>query len=111
MGRQLGKTAAAELAPHAIRVNVLQPGYIDTPGERKLASEEEIATSALCIPLQRMGTPDDIGGMVAFLCSEKASYITGSVIDVDGGFKVALALPGASQKGGECTKDKAASAL
>jgi len=105
--RQLGKTAAAELAPHKIRVNVVQPGYIDTPGERQVrercllfgcavlllfvlrliretplvqvASEEEIKNSSMCIPLQRMGTPEDIGNMVAFLCLPKASYVTGSV--------------------------------
>ena len=107
--RQLGKTAAVELAPHRIRVNVVQPGYVDTPGERVVASEEEIANSATCIPLQRMGLPSDIGHMVAFLASEKATYITGGIFDVDGGYKSALALPGHTQRAGTATRARSPS--
>lgn len=97
--RQLGKTAAHELAADQIRVNVLQPGYIDTPGERRLSSEEQLAHAATLIPLKRLGQPSDIGATVSFLCSAAASYVTGAVIDVDGGFKVALQL-GHKQGGG-----------
>lgn len=98
--RQLAKVAALELAPHNVRVNVVQPGYINTPGERQVASEEELANSAKCLPLQRLGRPDDVGNMVAFLCSAGATYVTGTCVDVDGGFKVALALPGHTQDNG-----------
>ena len=99
--RQLGKVAAAELACENIRVNVIQPGYIDTPGERRVATEEELRNSAKCIPLQRLGQPADIGNMASYLCSPAGSYVTGSVFDVDGGFKVNLALPGHTQERGE----------
>jgi len=101
--RQLAKTAALELAPEKINVNVIQPGYIDTPGERKQASDDEIENSATCIPLKRMGRGRDIGNLCAFLASAAADYMTGSVIDCDGGFKTALALPGHSQEKGEET--------
>lgn len=89
---QLGRTLAAELAPHRINVNVVNPGYIDTPGERHFASEEEIARAGRAIPWGRMGTPYDIGRAVAFLCSADADYITGSALRVDGGFMVGLRL-------------------
>jgi glucose 1-dehydrogenase len=90
---QLGLTLAAELAPHRINVNVVNPGYIDTPGERRFATDEEIARAGRAIPWGRMGTPHDIGRAVAFLSSDDADYITGSALRVDGGFMVGLRLP------------------
>lgn len=89
----LGRTLAAELAPHRINVNVVNPGYIDTPGERRFATEEQIARAGRAIPWGRMGTAHDIGRAVAFLCSDDADYITGSALRVDGGFMVGLQLP------------------
>lgn len=90
---QLGRVLAAELAPHRINVNVVNPGYIDTPGERRFASEGEIAASGGRIPWGRIGTPADIGRAVAFLASDDADYITGSALRVDGGYMVGLQLP------------------
>jgi glucose 1-dehydrogenase len=91
----LGRTLAAELAPHHINVNVVNPGYIDTPGERKFATEEQIARASRNIPWGRMGTPRDIARAVAYLASDEADYVTGSILAVDGGYRLGLRLPDA----------------
>jgi glucose 1-dehydrogenase len=90
----LGQTIANELAPHHINVNVVHPGWISTPGERKFATEEEMQEGAKKIPWKRLGTPIDIGKAVAFLASEDADYITGACLRVDGGFALGLKLVG-----------------
>lgn len=91
----LARTLAAELTAHRINVNVVNPGYIDTPGERKFATEEQIAQAARSLPWGRLGTPHDIGRAVAFLASDDADYITGTALVVDGGYKLAMRLPDA----------------
>ena len=83
---QMGRTAAAELAKHRIRVNVIEPGYIDTPGERAFATDLEMAGIGPTLPLGRLGTIEDIGHGAAFLASSRAAYITGSVLRIDGGY-------------------------
>eukprot|EP00040_Diaphanoeca_grandis_P021551 m.114918 g.114918 ORF g.114918 m.114918 type:complete len:299 (-) comp28382_c0_seq1:18-914(-) len=102
--RQLGKTIALELAPYRINVNIIQPGYIDTPGERKLASDTELSDAGKRMPWGRLGKGKDIGNLAAFLCSNAADYMTGSVIDCDGGYKCALAIPGLTQDAGSESK-------
>jgi glucose 1-dehydrogenase len=82
----LGRTLAAELAEYHINVNIIHPGWIDTPGEHKLATAEELRAGAKRIPWGRMGTPRDIGRAAAYLASDDANYVTGSVLQVDGGF-------------------------
>jgi glucose 1-dehydrogenase len=89
----LGRTLAGELAPHRINVNVVNPGYIDTPGERKFATEEQIQRAGRNVPWGRLGTPRDIGRAVAYLASDDADYVTGSVLAVDGGYRLGLRLP------------------
>jgi glucose 1-dehydrogenase len=89
----LCRTMAAELAGQRINVNVINPGWIDTPGERAFASEQELQAGGKRIPWGRMGTPADIAGAVAFLASDDADYITGAMLRVDGGFKLGLSLP------------------
>jgi glucose 1-dehydrogenase len=96
----LGRTLAAELAPWHINVNLVNPGLIDTPGERHYATEEELRVRARQIPWQRLGTPEDIGALVAFLASDDADYITGATVNitgatvrVDGGLLLGLGLP------------------
>jgi len=89
----LARTMAAELAQHRINVNVINPGWIDTPGERVYASEEELQRAGRRIPWKRMGTERDIGRSVVFLASDDADYITGSTLRVDGGFMLGLTLP------------------
>ena len=81
----LARTAAIELVEHKIRVNVVTPGWVDTPGERKFASEETIARSGEKLPWKRLGQPAEIGRAVVFLCDPASDYITGSSLLVDGG--------------------------
>ncbi len=85
----LARTMASELARHRINVNVINPGWIDTPGERKYATEEELQEIAKDLPWGRMGTPDDIGKAAAFLASDDADYITGASLRIDGGLTLA----------------------
>ena len=89
----LGRTMAAELAEHRINVNVINPGYIDTPGERNYATEEELQAAGKAIPWGRLGTPRDIGRAVAYLASDDADYVTGTVLVVDGGYRGGMRLP------------------
>lgn len=80
----LTKAVARELASRNITVNAVAPGYIDTDMTGDL-SEKAKAAMIGQIPLGRIGTPDDIAGVVAFLVSAAANYITGQVIHVSGG--------------------------
>jgi glucose 1-dehydrogenase len=84
---------ATELAPHHINVNMIDPGWIDTPGERAFATEEDIRAGAKRILWGRMGTAEDIGKAVAYLVSDDADYVTGSTLRVDGGYVLSLRLP------------------
>jgi glucose 1-dehydrogenase len=90
----LARTMAIELAPQRINVNVVNPGWIDTPGERSYFSEEEIREGGEKIPWGRIGVPEDIGKAVAYLASDYADYATGSVLRVDGGLMVGLGASG-----------------
>lgn len=83
----MAATIATELSQHRINVNVIEPGWTDTPGERRTFSAERIEREGPKLPWGRLGTPTDIGRAAAFLCSENADYITGSVLVVDGGFR------------------------
>ena len=84
----MARTAALELASHQVRVNVIQPGWIDTPGERKYATEEALARAARRIPLGRLGTPDEIAQSIMFLCDPRNEYTTGATLLVDGGISL-----------------------
>lgn len=90
----MARTAAVELLEHRIRVNLVHPGWIDTPGERALASEQEIAAAAAKLPWGRQGRPEEVARAVLFLCDPASDYITGSSLLVDGGFTVAGGLRG-----------------
>jgi glucose 1-dehydrogenase len=81
----MARTAAIELAPHRIRVNIMHPGWIDTPGERKFFTEEQLAAGGAKLPWKRLGRPDEIGKSVAFMLSDDAEYMTGTTVTVDGG--------------------------
>lgn len=81
----MARTAAIELAEHRIRVNVVQPGWVDTPGERHYASEEELKAAAAKLPWKRLCRPDEIGRGVVILCDPRSEYITGSTFCIDGG--------------------------
>lgn len=83
------KALALELAPFNITVNAVAPGPTETPGATEISREESKTVSHLNIPLGRLGKPEDIANVVAFLASEEASYITGQLIIVDGGYSIA----------------------
>jgi NAD(P)-dependent dehydrogenase (short-subunit alcohol dehydrogenase family) len=83
---QLTKSAALALAPHGIRVNAVGPGSIDTEMMAGVNANPEAMKMVMSrTPLGRVGDPREIGDVVAFLASSKASYITGETIYVDGG--------------------------
>jgi 3-oxoacyl-[acyl-carrier protein] reductase len=79
--------AAKELAPQGIRVNAVAPGYIE-PDMIKGLPPEVHATRVAQIGLGRIGTPDDVADVVAFLASDLSAYVTGQVIGVDGGMRI-----------------------
>jgi 3-oxoacyl-[acyl-carrier protein] reductase len=80
----LSRSVARELAPRAITCNVVAPGPIVTRMTERLPDEWRDRASAT-VPLGRMGTPEECAAVVAFLCSDAASYVTGALVPVDGG--------------------------
>ena len=88
----LVKTFAVELAPHGVRVNAVAPGAVRTPRLLAITTDERRAESARTIPLRRMGEPEEIASVVAFLASDLASYVTGQTVVADGGASVKFPL-------------------
>jgi NAD(P)-dependent dehydrogenase (short-subunit alcohol dehydrogenase family) len=90
----LTTSVSAELAPHGIRVNIVCPGIIDTPMHqraRKLLGDEVYDTMLQQrVHTRRAGQPEEIAKSIAFLCSDEASYITGSTLTPDGGFTLTI---------------------
>jgi NAD(P)-dependent dehydrogenase (short-subunit alcohol dehydrogenase family) len=80
----LTRASALELAEHGITVNAVGPGAIDS-GHGFYDADARLAEALARIPLRRIGTPDDVAGAVSFLVGPDASYITGSIVYVDGG--------------------------
>jgi hypothetical protein len=81
---------ALEVAQYGINVNAVCPGYIDTPGGRGQTTESDFPDKSLeelgrTIPISRLGTPEEVGELVAFLVSDEARYMTGTHIVIDGG--------------------------
>ena len=92
---QFSMCAAMEAAPHNVRVNVVAPGAVETPGldasVRKNAAMKKLMADA--IPIQRLGTSEDMANAICFLASDEASFITGVVLPVDGGKNPQLHVP------------------
>ncbi|SIO41045.1 glucose 1-dehydrogenase [Singulisphaera sp. GP187] len=78
-------TIAAELVPHRINVNLIEPGWIDTPGEHEAFGAEVMSQAGATLPWGRLGKPEDIGKAAVFLVSDDAAYVTGAALLVDGG--------------------------
>lgn len=82
---QMARTAALELAPHRIRVNLIYPGWTDTPGERKFFSEETLREACKSLPAGRLARPEEIARGIVFLLDPASEYITGTTLCIDGG--------------------------
>ena len=82
---QMARTAAIELVDHRIRVNLIHPGWIDTPGERKFTSDDRMREASSALPWKRLGRPEEIARGVVFLCDPESDYITGAGLGIDGG--------------------------
>ena len=80
----LTKAVARELAPRGVRVNAVAPGFVETDMTAKLSDKVRAACEEQ-IPLRRMARPEEVAGVVRFLASDAAAYITGEVVRVDGG--------------------------
>lgn len=86
---QLSRNLAVEWALDKIRVNAVAPWYIRTPLVEPVLSDRAFYQAVLArTPMQRVGDPEDVAGLVAFLCMPAAGYITGQCIAVDGGFTI-----------------------
>ena len=79
------KTLARELGPKGITVNCIAPGRFDTERIREVYPDGPTEADLASIPLRRLGTPREIGDLVAFLCSDRGAYVSGATISVDGG--------------------------
>jgi 3-oxoacyl-[acyl-carrier protein] reductase len=81
----LTRAVAKEVAPFGITVNAVCPGLIDTQMARETTTQEELENFLDSFPIKRLGSSEEIGDLVVFLCSENASYITGASVDINGG--------------------------
>jgi len=84
----MARTAAIEVAEHRIRINLVQPGWTDTPGELKFATRETLDSAGAKIPLGRLGTSAEMAEAILFLCDPRNEYITGAALLVDGGISL-----------------------
>ncbi|MGA1997361.1 MAG: SDR family oxidoreductase [Bryobacteraceae bacterium] len=84
---QITKFLAREFAPYRVRVNAIQPGFVPAEQNRKLLTEERVASIMNHTPMRRFGAPSELVGAALYLASDKASsFVTGAMLRVDGGF-------------------------
>jgi 3-oxoacyl-[acyl-carrier protein] reductase len=76
------KSLALELASRGVTVNVVAPGLIESPAVRQAFTSAQVES---LVPMKRVGTAEEVAALVSFLVSEKAGYITGQVLNIDGG--------------------------
>ncbi len=92
----MARTAAIELLPHKIRVNIVHPGWTDTPGERKYFSDADLTKAGAALPAGRLATADEMAHGVLFLLDPVNEQVNGTTLTMDGG----LSLPWWSKRGG-----------
>lgn len=80
------KGLAREFAPHGIRINAVSPGTVDTDYHRRFSTPQSLETVAKATPMGRLGTSAEVADVVAFLCSDRARFVQGQIIEVNGGF-------------------------
>jgi NAD(P)-dependent dehydrogenase (short-subunit alcohol dehydrogenase family) len=83
--RSFARSWIADLKGRGIRINVMSPGTVETPGLSNLMAAKQKAEAVALVPLGRIGTPDDLGRAAVFLASDDSAYITGIELFVDGG--------------------------
>ncbi len=85
------KTLSSEIAPEGITINTIATGFIETARLRALyETPEKMRNLASAVPIKRVASPEEYAPLVAFLCSERARYITGQTISIDGGFTAGI---------------------
>lgn len=84
----MARTAACELFEHKIRVNIVHPGWTNTPGERKFATEEELSRIGDKLPPGRLARPEEIARGILFLADDASEYINGATLSIDGGLNL-----------------------
>jgi 3-oxoacyl-[acyl-carrier protein] reductase len=84
----LVRALARECGPRGVRVNAVAPGYVETDMTAEVLTPERREEILALTPLGRLGTPADVAGVVAFLCSPQAGYVTGAVLPIDGGLSM-----------------------
>jgi len=82
----LTKLMATELAAHRIRVNAISPGVVDTENVRRVVGDEGMKIREALVPLGRLGRPEDVARTALFLASDDADFVSGHILNVDGGF-------------------------
>jgi NAD(P)-dependent dehydrogenase (short-subunit alcohol dehydrogenase family) len=80
------RSLAVEMAPYNILVNTVAPGYVNTELTRQNNSEQDLQNIRTMIPMQRLAEPEEIARLVAYLCSEQNTYLTGQCLVIDGGY-------------------------
>lgn len=85
---QMARTAAAELISHRIRVNIVHPGWVNTPGERRFYTDEEIAERGAYLPWGRLADPAEIARAVLFFADPASEYINGTTLTIDSGLRL-----------------------
>lgn len=99
--RGMTKAAAVELGAHGVRVNSVHPGMIDTPMTQAHGGDAAMQWGATRVPLERVGTPEDVAPLYVYLASDESGYTTGGEFAVDGGVTATHSFyPGNSGKGG-----------
>ena len=80
------RSLAVEVAPYNILVNAVAPGYVNTELTRQNNTEQDLQNIRKMIPMQRLAEPEEVARLVAFLCSEENTYLTGQCLVIDGGY-------------------------